>query len=55
MFIKILDGIECVRIIDVDEKYALEIFNLILLHLGEHEKVIMYSDENESHVIAVGC
>lgn len=55
MFIRIFDGIECVRIVDVDEKYAIQLFNLILLHLGEHEKAVLYSDDNETDVIAVGC
>ena len=55
MFIKILDGATCARLIDVDAEYALQLFNLILLHLGEDEKVVMYSDDSETDVIAVGC
>lgn len=55
MVIRIFKDADCVRYIDVDADYALQLFNLILQSLGDGESVVLYSDGDEFHVIAAGC
>ncbi len=55
MIIRIFKDAACVRYIEVEQESALTLFNLILQNLGDHEEVVLYSDGDESHVIATGC
>ena len=55
MVIRIYKDTECVRYIAVDESVAIQLFNLILLHLGEGESVTLYFSDDEYEVVATGC
>lgn len=52
MIIRIYKYDTCVRYIAVDESVALQLFNLILLHLGEGESVTLYASDEEHEVVA---
>ena len=54
MIIRIFKNSGCVRYIDLDEEAALPLFNLILQSMDVDEQVVLYSDEDEEHVVAVG-
>lgn len=54
MIIRICKDTECLRYIAVDESVALQLFNLILLSLGEGESVTLYSSDDEHEVAAMG-
>lgn len=54
MVIRIYKDTECLRYIMLDADVALTLFNLILLSLGDGESVILYSDDSEDSVVAVG-
>lgn len=43
------------RYIEIDEEAALPLFNLILQNLDTDEYVVLFSDDNEEHVVATGC
>lgn len=55
MIIRIFKDASCFRYIEVERETALPLFNLILQSLEVDEEVVLYSDDNESDVIAVGC
>lgn len=55
MIIRIFKKDTCVRYIEIDEEAALPLFNLILQSLDSDEEVVLYSDDNEEHVVACGC
>lgn len=55
MVIRIFKDFETVRYIAVEESVALQLFNLILLSLGEGESVTLYSSDDEYEVVATGC
>lgn len=54
MIIRIFKNADCVRYIEIDDDVALNLFNLILQSLDKDEQVVLYSDEDEEHVVAVG-
>ncbi len=54
MIIRIFKNADCVRYIEVDEDAALPLFNLILQSKDKDEEVVLYSDSDEEHVVAVG-
>lgn len=53
MVIRIHKNFECVRVIDIDDELALQLFNKILLSLGDGESATLYSGEDE-HIVAYG-
>jgi hypothetical protein len=55
MIIKIFSAGVCVRLVEVDAEFALEMFNLVLLNLGQDESACLYSGDSCEHVIAAGC
>lgn len=55
MIIRIFKKDTCVRYIEIDEEAALPLFNLILQSLDSDEEVVLFSDDNEEHVVATGC
>lgn len=55
MIIRIFKNGECTRYIEIEEEAALPLFNLILQSLDRDEEVVLYSGDDEEHVVAAGC
>ncbi len=55
MIIRIFKEDVFTRYIEIDEEAALPLFNLILQSLDSDEEVVLFSDDNEEHVVATGC
>lgn len=55
MIIRIFKEDVCTRYIEIEEEAALPLFNLILQSLDSDEEVVLFSDDNEEHVVATGC
>lgn len=55
MIIRIFKKDTCARYIEIEEEAALPLFNLILQSLDSDEEVVLFSDDNEEHVVATGC
>ena len=54
MIIRIFKGTKCARYVEIDEDAALPLFNLILQSKDCDEEVVLYTDSDEEHVVAVG-
>lgn len=55
MIIRIFKNGDCTRYIEIEKESALPLFNLILQSIEMDEEVVLYSGDDEEHVIAVGC
>lgn len=55
MIIRIFKKDVCTRYIEIEEEAAVPLFNLILQSLDSDEEVVLFSDDNEEHVVATGC
>lgn len=55
MIIRIFKQGDCTRYIEIEEEAALPLFNLILQSIATDEEVVLYSGDDEEHVIACGC
>lgn len=54
MIIRIFKNGDCLRYIEIDNDVALNLFNLILQSKDCDEEIVLYSDSDEEHVVAVG-